>query len=230
MVNGGDGHRDVEGLVLERQALRGGGHARRRAGRPLPSHDRRWLHRGDVAISRLIGAGAGPDVQHRLRVPERVPDLRGDPRISTPCRGVSVADRVVQPWAEHLQLLLRRHLQSLRPCLKFPVDGRHHGVSAITPLQQQAAQSAQVRDRVGGRVVDQFCNLPQPEAQPPVCQHLAQSLNVARRIGPVPGRGPRRRPNELDLVVVMQRADAHAGQLGHASHGPVIVHGTDYAA
>ncbi|MEE4489156.1 hypothetical protein [Streptomyces sp. BE230] len=35
---------------------------------------------------------------------------------------------------------------------------------------------------------------------------------------------------ELDLVIVMQRADAHARRRGHAPHGPVIVHGTDYAA
>ncbi len=168
--------------------------------------------------------------RHRPRVPERVPDLRGDPRLGTPCRGVGAADRVVQPCTEHLQLLLRCHLQSLRPCLEFPVDGRRHGVSAVTPLQQQAAQSAQVRDRVGGRVADQIRDLPQPEAQPPIGQHLPQPLHVARRIGPVPGPGPRRRPNEPDPVIVMQRADAHAGQLGHASHGPVILHGTDYAA
>lgn len=72
--------------------------------------------------------------------------------------------------------------------------------------------------------------LPQPEAQAPVGQYLAQSLHVAGRVGPVPGSSSRRRPYEPDLVIVMQRADAHARQLGHASHGQVLVHGTDYAA
>ena len=74
VMNGGDGHRGVEGPVRERQALRGGGHARRRARRALRPHDRRRFHRGDVAVGRLVGAGAGPDVQHRPRVAERVPD------------------------------------------------------------------------------------------------------------------------------------------------------------
>jgi len=97
-------------------------------------------------------------------------------------------------------------------------------------LQQQAAQPPQVLDRVGGRVADQVRDLPQPEAQPPVGQHLPQPLHVARRVGPVPGRGPRRRPHEADLVIVMQRSDGHAGQFGHASHGQVLLHGTNYAA
>lgn len=87
----------------------------------------------------------------------------------------------------------------------------------------------QVRDRVGRRVVDQLSDLPQSEAQPPIGQHLTQPFHVARRIGPVPGRGLPGRLDQPDRVVVMQRADAHAGQLGHASHGPVFFHGTDYA-
>lgn len=88
----------------------------------------------------------------------------------------------------------------------------------------------QVRDRVGGRVVDQIRDLAQSEAQPPIGEHLPQSLHVARRVGPVPGRGPRGRLHEADLVIVMQRADAHAGQLGHTSHGQVLCHTTDNAA
>jgi hypothetical protein len=57
--------------------------------------------------------------------------------------------------AEHLQLFLWRHPYSLCPCLKFPVDGRHHGISAGALFQQQAAQPVQVCDGVGGRVADQ---------------------------------------------------------------------------
>ncbi len=180
VVNGGDGHRGVEGPVRERKALRDGGHARRRAHRPLRPHDRRRLHRGHVAAGRLVGAGACPDVQYRPRVPERIPDLRGDPRLGAPCRGKSAPDRVIQPRAEHLQLLLRRHLHSLRPCLEFPVHGCHHGIGPVALFQQQAAQPAQVRDRVGGRVADHVRDLAQPEAQPPVGQHLPQPLHVAR--------------------------------------------------
>jgi hypothetical protein len=87
-----------------------------------------------------------------------------------------------------------------------------------------------VLDRVGGRVVDQIRDLAQSEAQPPVGEHSPQSLHVSRRIGPVPGHGPCGRPDEADLVIVVQRADTHAGQLGHASYGQVLFHATDYVA
>jgi hypothetical protein len=55
---------------------------------------------------------------------------------------MTAPDRVIQPRAEHLQLLLRRHPHPHRPYLELPVDGRHHGISAITLFQQQAAQPA----------------------------------------------------------------------------------------
>ena len=112
----------------------------------------------------------------------------------------------------------------------FQVDGRHHGSSAVALFQHQAAQPTQVRDRVGGRVIHQIRDLAQSETEPPVGEHLPQSLHVARRVGPVPGRGPRGRLYEADLVIVMQRADAHAGQFGHTSHGQVLLHTTDCAA
>jgi hypothetical protein len=57
-------------------------------------------------------------------------------------------------------------------------------------FQQQTAQSAQVRDRIGRRVVDQVGDLTQPEAQPPVGEHLPQPLHVTGRVGPVAGGGP----------------------------------------
>jgi hypothetical protein len=86
----------------------------------------------------------------------------------------------------------------------------------------------QVRDRVGGRVVEQIRDLPQPEAEPSVGEHLPQSVHVGWAVGPVAGRGPRRRPQKTDLVVVVQRADGYAGQYGHTSHGQVL-HPVDYA-
>lgn len=224
-----EGHRGVEGPVLERETLRSGGHARRRARRTLRPHDRRRFHRGDIAVGGLVGAGSGSDVQHRPCVPERVPDPCGDPRLGTPRRRVSGPDGVVQLRAQHFQLFLRRRPDSHGPCLQFCVDGRHHGSSTVALFQQQTAQSAQVRDRIGGRVVDQIRDLAQSEAQPAVGEHLPQPLHVDRRVGPVPGRGPRGRPHEADLVIVMQRADAHSGQFGHAPHGQVFLHTTDNA-
>ena len=96
VMNGGERHRGVEGLVLERKALRGGSHARRCACGTLRTHDRRRLHRGDVTVGGLVGAGAGPDVQHRPCIAERSPDLRGDPRLGAPRHGVGGSDGVVQ--------------------------------------------------------------------------------------------------------------------------------------
>ena len=58
VMNGGKGHRGVEGLVLERKALRGGSHASRCACGTLRTHDRRRLHRNDVTVGGLVGAGA----------------------------------------------------------------------------------------------------------------------------------------------------------------------------
>ncbi len=63
VVNGAERHRGVEGLVRERKASRAGRHARRRARGTVRAHDRRRFHRDDVQAGRLVGAGAGPDIQ-----------------------------------------------------------------------------------------------------------------------------------------------------------------------
>jgi hypothetical protein len=76
-----------------------------------------------------------------------------------------------------------------------------------------------VANRVHAGVADEGGYLPQPEAEPPVGQHLPQPLHVGRRVGPVPARRPRRRLDQADLVIVMQRADRDAGQLGHPPDG-----------
>jgi hypothetical protein len=49
VIDGGESHRGVEGLVLERKAFRDGVHARRCTFGTLRPHDRRRFHRGDVA-------------------------------------------------------------------------------------------------------------------------------------------------------------------------------------
>src|ERR1035438_3935137 len=101
VMNGGKSHRGVEGLVLEREALRGGNHARRRACGPLRTHDRRRFHRGDVTAGGLVGAGTSPDIQYRPRIAERSPYPCGDPRLGTPRHGVSGSDGVIQLRAGH---------------------------------------------------------------------------------------------------------------------------------
>jgi hypothetical protein len=63
-MNGGKSHRGVEGLVLERKALRGGSHAPRCACGTLRTHHCRRLHRGDLTVGGFIGASASPDIKH----------------------------------------------------------------------------------------------------------------------------------------------------------------------
>ena len=88
VMNGGKSHRDVEGLVVEWKAPRGGSYARRRSCGTLRTHDRRRLYRGDVTVGGLVGAGASPSVQHGPCIAECSPDLCGNPRLGPPGHGV----------------------------------------------------------------------------------------------------------------------------------------------
>jgi hypothetical protein len=63
-----------EGLVLERKALRGSGHARRCAYGTLRTHERRRFHRSYVTAGGLVGAGASPNIQYRPRIAKRSPN------------------------------------------------------------------------------------------------------------------------------------------------------------
>src|SRR5205085_5554648 len=50
VMNRRESHRGVEGLILERQALRGGSDARRCAWRTLRAHDRGRVDGGDLTV------------------------------------------------------------------------------------------------------------------------------------------------------------------------------------
>ncbi|GID27656.1 hypothetical protein Abr02nite_26390 [Paractinoplanes brasiliensis] len=93
---------------------------------------------------------------------------------------------------------------------------------------QQAAQPPQMLDGVDGRVADQLGDLAQPETETPVREHFAQPFHVGRGVRPIPGRRSPGRPQQADLVVVMQRAHGDAGKLGHPPHAQVLVHEIDY--
>src|SRR5215467_3751951 len=115
VMNGGNSHRGVEGLVLERKALRGGSHARRRACGTLRTHERRGFHRGDVTAGGLVGAGASPDIHYRQGITERGPDPCGDPRLGAPRHGVRGSDGVIQLPAAHVAASLA--VTILTPCI-----------------------------------------------------------------------------------------------------------------
>ena len=67
----------------------------RGAGRALRQHHRGRFQRRDHRSGRLVGAGAGADVQDPAGIAERGADLGFDPGIRTPGRRVGRADRVV---------------------------------------------------------------------------------------------------------------------------------------
>ena len=76
-------HRRIDALVAERQRLGDAFHGRARPRRPLGDHHRRGLDRDDVAVGRLVGPGAGADVDDAAGVAERGPDRRLDAWVGT---------------------------------------------------------------------------------------------------------------------------------------------------
>src|SRR5207253_5894949 len=62
----------------------------------LPDHQRRRLHRHHGTVGRLVGAGAGADVEHALGGAERVEDGGGDARVGATMGPVVAADLVVE--------------------------------------------------------------------------------------------------------------------------------------
>jgi hypothetical protein len=88
-------HRRVEGAVLERQRLGPGLDRGRRVRRALGDHHRRRLDRRDLAVGRLVAAGASADVDDRARVAERLPDRRREARVGGAGVRVGATDQVV---------------------------------------------------------------------------------------------------------------------------------------
>jgi hypothetical protein len=95
VIDRGKSHRGVEGLILERKALRSGSHAGRCTCGALRPHGRRRFHRGDVTIGVLVGPAARPDIQHGPGIAQRSPHLLGDPGLGAPRHGVGRSDGVI---------------------------------------------------------------------------------------------------------------------------------------
>jgi len=91
-----DRHRGVERAVGERQRLGGRLHGGRRADRALGEHHRRRLDGDDVAVARLIAAGARADVDDGASVAEGGMDRSRKSRVLPSDRGVSLPYAVVE--------------------------------------------------------------------------------------------------------------------------------------
>ena len=87
VVDRQDRHRGVDGAVAQRQRLGGRAQRRRQRARPLRCHDVARLDGDDVAVARLVGAGAGAHVDDGARVAERGHDAREQARSSRRWRG-----------------------------------------------------------------------------------------------------------------------------------------------
>ena len=110
----------------------------------------------------------------------------------------------------------------------YEVTSAVEGRTLAAALHDRRPLPAQVRLDVGV-LGEQRRDVLEREPQPPVHHDVPEALQVVGGVDPV-ARGRPVRMDQPDLVVVVQRADAHAGQLGDASHREVFVHGSDYAA
>src|ERR1017187_2543917 len=165
-MNGGKSHRGVEGLVLERKALRGGSHARRRACGTLRTHERRRFHRGYVTAGGLVGAGASPDIQYRPRIAERSPDPCGDPRLGAPRHGVSGSDGVIQLRAGHVAASL---------AVTIPTPRTWPGVAALDTWSLAHHFTTLADLTLRRSVNDRLCPMDDHPAKPPRMPGLAAS-------------------------------------------------------
>jgi hypothetical protein len=91
-MEGEHGEGGVERRVAHGQGGARGLDDRRGVGRPLADHGARRLDGDDAAIARLVGTGAGADVEDRARRAERGVDVRGDARIG-PAQAMVVDSR-----------------------------------------------------------------------------------------------------------------------------------------
>ncbi len=97
VLEGEHGEGGVEGAVGHRQRLRDRPHRGGRRPGPVGEHDARRLDRDDAAGDRLVGAGAGPDVQDRAGVAERGVQARREPRLGAAVPRVAGPDLLVEP-------------------------------------------------------------------------------------------------------------------------------------
>jgi ubiquinone/menaquinone biosynthesis C-methylase UbiE len=98
------------------------------------------------------------------------------------------------------------------------VDRRDPVVDLGPPGDQGAPLLAQRRGPVEAVVVEHVGDLVEREAQLAEEQDLLQAQHVAVLVEPVARRRPRRRPDQADLVVVVQQAHRHAGPPGQLSN------------
>jgi len=106
------------------------------------------------------------------------------------------------------------------------MDCRDHLLQTVDPLVEQRALTPQVRQRVHGRIVEEGRDLLEREAELAVQQYPMQTFDVGAGVVAVAGTAARARPEQADLVVVVQRPHAHSDQLGdladRASSFPVV--------
>ena len=84
-------HRRVDGLVVQRQPLGDGVDGRRQVRGALRAHRGRGLDRDDMAVRRLVRAGARADVQDGAGVAERGVHPGGDARIGAALAAIALA-------------------------------------------------------------------------------------------------------------------------------------------
>lgn len=97
--------------------------------------------------------------------------------------------------------------------------GRGHLLQLLDPGGQQFVLAAQVRARVGRRVVEQGRDLLQRKAELAVEQDLLQPVEVGVLVAPVTRVAAPAGDEQADVVVVVQGAHRDPGESGDLSYG-----------
>ncbi|HET9619771.1 MAG TPA: hypothetical protein VFP84_00295 [Kofleriaceae bacterium] len=100
------------------------------------------------------------------------------------------------------------------------VERGEHRVDLRAPGDQRVAVLAEhggAARRIG-RAGERRADLGERHADRAQHQHLVEPMHVVVVVQPVAGRGPLRRSDQADLVVVMERAHGHAGQSRKLAH------------
>ena len=100
-MDGQHGQGGVDGVVRHGQRLGEAAGGRRGVAGALGEHDGRRLDGDDPAAGGLVGAGAGPDVEHRPGVAEGPLELGDDAGVAAAVAGVPAADPLVELTGRH---------------------------------------------------------------------------------------------------------------------------------
>ena len=130
--------------------------------------------------------------------------------------GVLLAER---GGAEDFDLFLGGQLYAFAVCVHQFLHCFDGVLQPLGVLQQHLVLPRQVREHVGGRVVEQRADLLERQPGGPVHQDQVQPLDIGVGVVAVARRGAHARNHQADVVVVVQGAHRDTGEGGYRADG-----------